>query len=99
MRLSPQTLMVLQALKHSARSWCYGYDLSKITHIKSGTLYPLLSRLHDEGWLETRWEERPDPGRPPRHLYRLSGAGSKATNKILQAATAKTFSLRAVRQS
>ena len=41
-------------------------DLSKLTHIKSGTLYPLLSRLHDEGWLETRWEESPDPGRPPR---------------------------------
>jgi len=98
MRLSPQTLIVLQALRRSARSWCYGYDLSKLTLIKSGTLYPLLSRLHDEGWLETRWEESPDPGRPPRHLYRLSGAGSKATNKILHAATAKAILFLPVRQ-
>jgi DNA-binding PadR family transcriptional regulator len=99
MRLSPQTLIVLQALKHSARDWCHGYDVSKLTRIKSGTLYPILSRLHDEGWLEARWEEGREPGRPPRHLYRLSAAGSKATSKILDASAARTGSLRVARQS
>ncbi len=99
MRLSPQTLAVLQALRQSAREWSHGYDLSKLTRIKSGTLYPILSRLHDEGWLETRWEELREPGRPPRHLYRLSAAGSRAVNRILEAAAVNVGSLRVARQS
>jgi len=99
MRLSPQTLAVLQALRQSARDWSHGYDLSKLTRIKSGTLYPILSRLHDEGWLETRWEELREPGRPPRHLYRLSAAGSRAANRILEAAAVNMGSLRVARQS
>jgi DNA-binding PadR family transcriptional regulator len=99
MRLSRQTVVVLNALKQSAHDWCHGYDLSKLTRIKSGTLYPILSRLHDEGWLEARWEAGREPGRPPRHLYRLSAAGFKATNKILEASPARTNSLRVARQS
>src|SRR5260221_8962676 len=99
MRISPQTLIVLQALRQSAHSWCYRYDLSKLTRIKSGTLYPILSRLHDEGWLETRWEEVREPGRPPRHLYRLSAAGSRAANGILEGAAVRMGPLRVARQS
>jgi PadR family transcriptional regulator PadR len=42
-------------------------------------------RLADRGLLETAWERDPPPGRPPRHLYRLTGpgrvlAGSLATD-------------------
>ena len=98
MRLSPQTLIVLEALQRNARSWCHGYDVSKLTRIKSGTLYPILSRLHEEGWLEARWEEGREPGRPPRHLYRLSAAGSKAASRSLEAAAARAGPLRVVRQ-
>ena len=39
-----------------------------------GSLYPILVRLADRGLLEASWEPGPD-SRPPRHLYRLSGAG------------------------
>jgi DNA-binding PadR family transcriptional regulator len=91
--------MVLEALKHSARTWCHGYDVSKLTRLKSGTLYPILSRLHDEGWLEARWEEAREPGRPPRHLYRLSAVGSKATSRILDSRATRTGPLGVVRQN
>ena len=58
----------------SAKDWKYGYDMSRDTGLKSGTLYPILMRLAEAGALETKWEE-PEPGRPPRHMYRLTGEG------------------------
>lgn len=72
---SPQTQAVLQALAHSHPTWTHGYDLSKATDLKSGTLYPILRRLHDAGLLDARWEESPIAGRPPRHIYQLTAKG------------------------
>jgi len=57
------------------RSWQYGYELSKQTGLKSGTLYPLLIRLSDQGLLESRWLEPERPGKPPRHAYKLTPNG------------------------
>jgi PadR family transcriptional regulator PadR len=74
---------VLQALHESSTPWHYGYDLSGRTSLKSGTLYPILARLHDSGWLETKWEESSEPGRPPRHLYRLTAIGRAETKKLI----------------
>jgi DNA-binding PadR family transcriptional regulator len=72
---SPQTQAVLAALLSNAEDWHYGYDLSKETSLKSGTLYPILMRLEAQGWLEARWGEASQAGKPPRHLYRLTGLG------------------------
>jgi PadR family transcriptional regulator len=71
---SPQTVNVLRALAADPARWRYGYDLGTEVNLKSGSLYPILVRLADRGLLETSWE--PGVGsRPPRHLYRLTGAG------------------------
>lgn len=72
-RWTRQTRALLTAL--TGDGWRHGYDLSRETGLKSGTLYPLLIRLTERGWLETRWEDSPEPGRPPRHLYRLTAEG------------------------
>src|ERR1700722_10240159 len=72
---SPQTRALLAALLDRSQSWRHGYDLSKETGIKSGTLYPLLMRLTEQGLLDSRWEEPSRTGLPPRHAYRLSSAG------------------------
>lgn len=45
------------------------------TGIASGTLYPMLIRLCDQGNLEARWVPSPHEGRPPRHAYRLTPSG------------------------
>lgn len=73
--ISLQTRTVLSALFAQPQAWRYGYDLSKEIGLKSGTLYPLLIRLADQGLLETEWREPVQPGKPPRHAYRLTGAG------------------------
>ncbi|UBV43915.1 PadR family transcriptional regulator [Deinococcus taeanensis] len=72
---SPHTRTVLGALQSTYPQHSYGYDLSKSTGLKSGTLYPILQRLHEQGYLDAQWEESPHPGRPPRHTYRLTHAG------------------------
>lgn len=71
---SPQTVNVLLALAADPARWRYGYDLATEVNLKSGSLYPILVRLADRGLLETSWEPGVD-SRPPRHLYRLTGAG------------------------
>ena len=56
-------------------AWRYGYELLKLTGLKSGTLYPALLRLSEQGLLEAQWRQADDPGKPPRHVYRLTRAG------------------------
>jgi DNA-binding PadR family transcriptional regulator len=72
---SRQTRALLAAFLDSSRSWRHGYELAKETGLKSGTLYPLLMRLSEQGLLESRWQEAERPGLPPRHAYRLTAAG------------------------
>jgi PadR family transcriptional regulator, regulatory protein PadR len=74
-RPSAQTVAVLQALAEEPHRWRYGYDLCTQLGVQAGSMYPILMRLADRGLLETSWETERAPGRPPRHLYRLTGTG------------------------
>jgi PadR family transcriptional regulator len=80
---SPQTLRLLAALLGRPAEWRHGYDLSKETGLKSGTLYPILMRLERQGWLETEWQDAGTAGRPPRHLYRLTSAGVESAQTLV----------------
>jgi DNA-binding PadR family transcriptional regulator len=55
--------------------WRYGYELALEVGLQSGSLYPILVRLSDRGLLESQWATDQRAGRPPRHLYRLTGEG------------------------
>lgn len=68
-------LLLLDALSTGGRQWRHGYDLMKETRLLSGTLYPLLMRMTDQGLVEAEWREPSQPGRPARHAYRLTTAG------------------------
>jgi PadR family transcriptional regulator, regulatory protein PadR len=74
-RPSPQTAKVLDALAGDPSVWRYGYELGSELGLRSGSLYPILVRLCDRGLLDSKWEESPPTGRPPRHLYRLTTDG------------------------
>ena len=56
-------------------TWRYGYELATEVGLRSGSLYPILVRLSDRALLESSWETAAPPGRPPRHLYRLTARG------------------------
>jgi PadR family transcriptional regulator, regulatory protein PadR len=74
MRMSVQTLSVLDEFLQRPQDWRYGYDISRNAGLKSGTLYPILMRLAEQSLLETRWETA-EPGKPARHMYRLTASG------------------------
>jgi PadR family transcriptional regulator PadR len=93
---SAQTLSVLAALCDQPSQWQHGYALAKQTGLKSGTLYPILIRLADKGLLEACWQDEPQPGRPRRHLYRLTAAGL-ASAAAAPAAAAKPKATKASR--
>lgn len=77
-RPSEQTLAVLSALAAIGDDWLYGLELSELTGLKSGSLYPILIRLDERGLLESRWLAPAAPGRPQRHAYRLLPEGRQA---------------------
>jgi PadR family transcriptional regulator PadR len=68
-------ISLLGALSIRAQQWRHGYDLMKETGLQSGTLYPLLMRMTDQGLVDAQWCEPERPGRPARHAYRLTAAG------------------------
>jgi len=73
---------VLLALAADPTAWRHGYDLCQQTGLKAGSMYPILMRLADRGWLETTWETELPAGRPPRHLYRLTEAGLELAGEL-----------------
>jgi PadR family transcriptional regulator PadR len=73
-------LLVLSLLEDQSR---HGYDISKLIQIRSGgflrfhvtSLYPLLYRLEDRGWIASRWVEKAEQRR--RRYYSLTPEGRK----------------------
>jgi PadR family transcriptional regulator, regulatory protein PadR len=73
-------LLVLSLLENQPR---HGYDISKLIQLRSGgaltfhvtSLYPLLHRLEEEGWIDGRWVEK--AGQRRRRYYHLTPAGKK----------------------
>ncbi len=49
--------------------------------VVEGTLYPLLTRLKNEGLLDYRWEE--SKSGPPRKYYTISELGRKTVEELI----------------
>ena len=73
-------LLVLSLLDGRPR---HGYDISKLIQVRSGgalkfhvtSLYPLLYRLEQRGWVDGRWVEKAEQRR--RRYYALTPEGRK----------------------
>lgn len=75
-------LCVLQLLLDKDR---YGYELvamiGESVAISEGTIYPLLRRLKNDGYVSTYLEESSEG--PPRKYYRLTGQGEQMRAALL----------------
>ncbi len=73
-------LIVLSIVEARAR---HGYEISKLIESQSGgelkfhvaSLYPLLYRLEERGWLKGRWVEK--AGQRRRRFYSLTAEGNR----------------------
>ncbi|GAA4231697.1 PadR family transcriptional regulator [Actinomadura meridiana] len=85
-RMTLQTQMVLrQALLEPGREW-YGLEMVQATGLPSGTIYPIITRLEQCGWIASRWEdpsEHEAAGRPRRRYYQLTQDGTEAARLAL----------------
>jgi DNA-binding PadR family transcriptional regulator len=81
--LTYPTAMVLQAL---ATGYHYGFDILDVTDLPSGTVYPILRRLDQEGLVKSKWEKAAvahRENRPPRRYYEITGVGQKTLAEAL----------------
>jgi PadR family transcriptional regulator, regulatory protein PadR len=89
MKLTGPLERVLRAFLADATVPQYGYDLMKAANLPSGTLYPMLARLQQQGLVTSQWETQAGDagGRPPRKYYKLTGEGVRAARlELAQAA-------------
>jgi PadR family transcriptional regulator, regulatory protein PadR len=89
-RLTSTLERVLRVLVADTAARHYGYDLMKAARLQSGTLYPMLARLEQEGMVCSQWETQPPDGRPPRKYYQLTGEGIRVARLELARATQST---------
>lgn len=63
----------------------HGFAIAKAAKRPTGSVYPILTRLEDLGWVESYWEtEHPEKGRPRRRFYRLTQPdGLRAARALL----------------
>jgi PadR family transcriptional regulator PadR len=74
-------LIVLAILQEGQR---HGYEIGRVIQMRSGgklefpfsTLYPVLYRMENRGWIKGRWVEQ--SGERRRCYYRLTAAGKRA---------------------
>ena len=83
-RMSLQTLRVLEAFLENPTEPLAGADVHQRCGIASGTLYPILLRLESAGWFVSQWEsiEPSSAGRPRRRLYRMTSMGLRRASEV-----------------
>jgi PadR family transcriptional regulator PadR len=87
LEITPRTAKVLKIFLEDPGQPRYGFELMKLTGLASGSLYPMLARLEEAGWL-TRGREDIDPreaGRPLRLHYTIAGDAVTAARVQLAA--------------
>ena len=85
-------LIILSIVETRAR---HGYEISRLIETRSNgqlkfhiaSLYPLLYRLEERGWLQGRWVEK--AGQRRRRFYRLTAEGRRVLAS--QRNTLRTF--------
>ena len=82
--LSYAAAVILQSV---GSGYLYGFDISDITGLPSGTDYPALRRLEEAGYLTSKWEHpkisQAEP-RPARKYYELTRPGREALAEALK---------------
>ncbi|HEX4814391.1 MAG TPA: helix-turn-helix transcriptional regulator [Nonomuraea sp.] len=82
--------LVLRALLADPTREMYGLEICAEANLATGTVHPILARLENIGWVESRWEaiDPHEQGRPRRRYYRTTEEGSpRAAEALARAQT------------
>lgn len=89
LRMTLQTQLVLRALLERPGDDHYGLEISDQVGLPSGTIYPILARLEQVGWVVSQWEPATaevDHRRPRRRYYRMTPDGAEQARHALATA-------------
>jgi DNA-binding PadR family transcriptional regulator len=76
---SHATRQIFQAFLDAPCDRTYGFELAEATGLPSGTVYPILRRLEEGGFIKSHWEEvETKRQRRRRRYYELTGEGQRA---------------------
>lgn len=91
-RHSATTVAVLLALLDQPGDESYGYGLTARTGLPSGSLYPILARLEERGFVTSVWERIDSTalGRPARRIYTLTAAGREEAETVAESDLGRT---------
>ncbi|MCG8917991.1 PadR family transcriptional regulator [Actinokineospora sp. PR83] len=82
-RITAATLDVLEALL-GPDDQLYGLKIAQNAGRKTGSVYPILARLEEAGWVVSEWElDEPSARGPRRRFYRLSPDGLGGARALL----------------
>lgn len=62
----------------------YGYTLSRESNQRSATVYRMLTRMLEAGWISDGWEDPASTGRPPRRYYRVTDLGREQLPTLVE---------------
>ncbi|MFF7259451.1 PadR family transcriptional regulator [Streptomyces sp. NPDC008159] len=89
-RLTKPTIAVLEALlSATSDNPAWGLSICRDADLGPGTVYPILDRLAERGWVTSHDEAGPHPGRPARRFYELTGTGRQLATQALEAREVK----------
>ena len=88
-RITPATIDVLTVLDSATES-IWGLAIVKQSGRPAGSVYPILERLEQSGWVTSRWEDDPSRVGPRRRFYELTDAGAAAATQAIQSFAAKS---------
>ncbi|MER5218723.1 helix-turn-helix transcriptional regulator [Streptomyces sp. NPDC002838] len=94
-RLTKPTIAVLEALlSATSENPAWGLSICRDADLGPGTVYPILDRLTERGWVTGYEETGPHPGRPARRFYELTGVGRTQAREALDARKARQLKFR-----
>lgn len=85
--LTPKMARVIKIFLQDPTQPRYGFELMRLTGFPSGSLYPMLAKFEEAGWLDGGKEDidARTEGRPPRRTYTITGDAIAAARLQLAA--------------
>lgn len=83
-RITPATIDVLSVLDASNQA-VWGLLVIKQSGRPAGSVYPILERLEQSGWVTSSWEENDERSGPRRRYYALTADGAAAARSAIHA--------------
>lgn len=86
MKITNRIIKIAIAILAAPQEKHYGYTLGNQLNFSTGAIYPLLSEMMKQGWLQSEWEDPEDVnnGRPVRKYYTLTEKGRKELVEVIR---------------